>query len=278
MVQNSTTDYLRLAYLQALSIKATQQKHRLYAVVVDAATRAKITDEHLRVFDYVLDIPWEDEAAEDTWKLANEWKVWWATPFKETVKLDADVLFTSNIDHWWPIMQTRDVCLCTTIRDHRGDVVEMSPYRQQFRDNSLLEAYSAFSYFRYTRISADFFVWCYRIFHNWPMFRDRVLTRCQEEQPTTDTVYALAARMIGEENCYLPGVDVPSFAHMKGGIVGLGIEDSWNRYMYCQIDPAAQVSVGTYRQNYPLHYHVKDFATEELIERYRRIVEGSGRV
>lgn len=276
VVQDSTTDYLRLAYLQALSIKATQREHTQYAVVVDGATRSRITDEHRRVFDYVIDIPWGDDAAGDSWKLANEWKVWWVTPFKETVKLDADLLFTTNIDHWWPIMQIKDVCLCTTIRDHEGSVIENSPYRRMFRENGLLEVYSAFSYFRYTQTSADFFSWCSRIFHNWPTFRDRVLIGCHENRPTTDTVYALAARMIGEENCYLPGIDVPSFAHMKGGIVGLGIDDDWTKYMHCQINDRAEVSVGTYRQRYPLHYHIKDFATEEMIGLFGRIVKGSG--
>lgn len=275
---NSTTDYLRLAYLQALSIKATQQTYRDYAIVVDAATRSQITGEHLQVFDHVIDIPDKDLAADQEWKLANEWKVWWATPFKETVKLDADIIFTGSVDHWWPIMQTRDVCLCTTVVDWEGNRVSQSPYREMQRRNNLPEVYSAFSYFRYTQTSADFYSWCARIYTYWPLFRDRILFECNEESPTTDTVYALASQMVGEEHCTLPSVAVPAFAHMKGGIQGWDLDTDWTKILHYQINDRAESSIGTVRQRYPIHYHIKDFATEELIGRFRRIAEGLGRI
>ena len=35
------------------------------------------------------------------WKLSNEWQVFNLTPFKHTIKLEADMLFTTNTDWWW---------------------------------------------------------------------------------------------------------------------------------------------------------------------------------
>ena len=49
-------DYLELAYLQALNIKATQKNNR-YAVIVDATTKEKVNDKHCNTFDYIIDIP-----------------------------------------------------------------------------------------------------------------------------------------------------------------------------------------------------------------------------
>ena len=46
-------DYLELAYLQALNIKATQ-KINSYAVLVDSETYKQVTDRHRSVFDYVI--------------------------------------------------------------------------------------------------------------------------------------------------------------------------------------------------------------------------------
>lgn len=273
IAQNGSTDYLELAYLQALSIKATQKRHRSYAVLVDTATRAQIEERHLRVFDYVIDIPWGDDAESEDWKLSNEWKVWWSTPFKETVKLDADLIFTTDVDHWWPIMQIKDVCLCTTVRDRENAIVVDSPYRRMYGKNNLINAYSAFSYFRYSQTSAEFFSWCAYIFKNWSLFRDRILVECYEERPTTDTVYAIAATLTGKERCYLPGTDVPSFVHMKGGIQGWDINEDWTERLNSQITDRAEFSIGTVRMGYPVHYHIKDFANEETIEHYRRILE-----
>ena len=81
---NSTTDYLELAYRQATNIKQTQTLNQ-YAVIVDVATAELITDRHRKVFDHIIVLP-QDHAAADEWKLANEWQVFNLTPFKETIK------------------------------------------------------------------------------------------------------------------------------------------------------------------------------------------------
>ena len=46
-------DYLELAYLQCLNIKATQQENK-YAVIVDAATLEKVNDIYRNTFDYII--------------------------------------------------------------------------------------------------------------------------------------------------------------------------------------------------------------------------------
>jgi len=83
---------------------------------------------------------------------------------------------------------------------------------------------------------------------------------------------ALAAMAVGEENCYNPASDIPSFVHMKGPIQGWGHVD-WQKHLYAQVDDNANLTVGFNRQMYPFHYVDKTFATEELIEQYKRILE-----
>ena len=79
------TDYLELAYVQALNIKATQKDNR-YAVIVDAVTREKVNERHHRVFDYIIDLPVDHNEPTSTRKFANEWQVFRLTPFKETLQ------------------------------------------------------------------------------------------------------------------------------------------------------------------------------------------------
>lgn len=269
--QNSpTVDYLSIAYLQALSIKATQNINK-YAIAVDKETEKLITDEHEKVFDSIH-VMSTDDAEGDDWKLANEWKAWSLTPFKETVKLDSDILFTRNIDHWWKIMQQKDICCAQNVRDIEGNISDSDYYRKLHKTNNLPNLYSGFTYFRYTALSRDFFNYVGHVFHNWPLFRDTLLKNCRHDKPNTDEAYAIAAMLIGEENCYNPAADIPSFVHMKGPIQGWPDRD-WTKHVYAQVDDNANLTVGFNRQMYPFHYVNKDFATGDLIERYRRILE-----
>ena len=102
-VQNSgSVDYLTMAYVQALSIKTTQTINN-YSIVVDSATQQLITDQQRQVFDHIIPMPGTDESINDKWKLKNEWKALLASPYNETIKVEADMLFTSSVDHWWDI-------------------------------------------------------------------------------------------------------------------------------------------------------------------------------
>lgn len=266
-VQNSEHDYLEMAYLQALSIKRTQTISS-YAIAVDAATRDKITSRHLEVFDYIVDIPWGDAAVEHDWKLANEWKAWWITPFKETVKLDCDIMFTRDISHWWDIMCLKEVFIATRAYDFRGDVATTRAYRKLFDDNNLIDAYSGFTYFRYGRTSADFFQNVKLVFENWPVYRDQVLRNCRHDSARTDEAYAIAAKLTGEELCYIPNTHV-GFVHMKGAVNGMDVNDQWTDKLYRQVQ-GNQLTVGFHRQLYPFHYVNKTVANE-ILERYDRV-------
>ena len=264
---NSTTDYLSLAYGQALSIKCTQKDVTAFAVAVDAPTKACITDAHRAVFDCIVDIP-EDNAASDEWKLKNEWQAWWLTPFKETIKLESDILFTSSIDHWWPGMQQREVCLTANVRDYEGNISASRAYRKVFDDNLLPDVYNGIMYFRYGQESMNFFVYARYIFQNWGNVRTTLLKNCHDPEPTTDVVFALAALMLGEERCTNYALSYPTFTHMKGAINGWGVNTDWTDKLYSQIDSHLNLTVGFTRQQYPFHYQQKKFLTNEVIKKY----------
>lgn len=266
-------NYLELAYAQALSIKCTQQINR-YAVAVDSKTKELITDRHRAVFDYIIDVI--DDGDEN--KFAREWQAWWLTPFKETIKLESDILFTRNIDHWWQGLRQQEICLTTTIRDLEGSVSDCRRYRKLNDDNLLPDVYNGFMYFRFGQISMQFFSVARQIFKNWEYFKTHALKKCHEEVPTTDTVFALAASIVGPDLCTMPGRDYPCFVHMKGAVNRLKVNDDWTKYYYAQLDESANLMIGFNRQNYPVHYYQKKFITPEIIEKYeqrlRRIKSG----
>ena len=269
-----TVDYLELAYVQALSIKCTQKTINKYAVAVDARTKERIDDRHRSVFDYIIDIPTDYNDPGSNWKLANEWQAWWLTPFKETIKLESDILFTRDHSHWIDLLRTKEVVLTNRVHDYEGNVSTNRTYRQVFDDNNLPDVYNGFMYFRFGQESMKFFNTARLVYQNWPIFRDELLKNCREDTPSTDLVYAITAQLVGPETCTIPQNSYPTFTHMKGAINRLGVGTDWTKHYYAQLDDDANLTVGFNRQLYPFHYYQKHFITDDIKQRYERIFDG----
>jgi len=269
---SSTVDYLRLAYLQALNIKYTQ-KNNLCAVIVDAATHELITDQHRQVFDFVIELE-QDHAQDQDWKLSNEWQAFWLTPFKETIKLESDLLFTRSIDHWWCALQQKDLVLSHGCKNYLQELSPARKYRRMFDETGLPDVYNGLMYFRFSKTASDFFRVAKNIFSDWPAVRDQCLTNCRDEHPTTDVVYALAAEVTGRENCTIPSMDFVNFVHMKPGIQNWSDSHSWQDYVMLEFD-SGMIRVNNINQYHPFHYQDKSFVTQEMIEYYEQRVAGS---
>ena len=258
-------NYLELAYLQALNVKATQKNNR-YAVIVDAATKELINDAHRNTFDYIIDLPHDYNDPTNTRKFANEWQVFRLTPFKETIKLESDLLFTRSIDHWWRAFRLRNICLSTGAKTYKGINSTVRKYRELFDENNLPDVYNGLMYFRFSREAAQFFEVAEHIQTNWELVKAG-LKKCTEEKPSTDVLYALAALMVGEETCTMPSMDFINFVHMKSGIQGWSDLHSWLETVVDERDGDI-IRINNLNQYDPVHYYDKNYATEELIKYY----------
>jgi hypothetical protein len=255
-------DYLHLAYLQALNIKATQ-RHSKFAVAVDTATRAQVNEDHLSVFDYIIDITHDFNSADSTWRLANEWQVFWLTPFKETIKLESDLLFTCSIDHWWDAFRLRNVFLSTGCRNYRQELSTVRTYRRVFDDNHLPDVYNGLMYFRFSQEAQQFFTTARQVFENWPIIRDQ-LRGCDEQTPSTDLLYAVTAHIVGREQCTAPSLDFINFVHMKPAINGYDEDQVFSDVFNTEQD-GNMIRINNINQYHPLHYHDKTWIQQITI-------------
>jgi hypothetical protein len=262
-----TVDYLQLAYLQALNIKATQSNN-LVAVVVDQTTKELVNDSHRDVFDYIIDLPVDHNEPSSNWKLANEYQAFWLTPFKETIKLESDLLFTRSIDHWWTAFRLKNICLSTGCRDYRGRLSMSRKYRQVFDDNRLPDVYNGLMYFRFSQEAHKFFTVAQEVQNNWTDIQNN-LKNCHEEIPSTDLLYAIAALLLGPEICTAPSLNFINFVHMKPAINGFSETLSFQDAFVTEFD-SGMIRINNINQYHPLHYYDKTFATNELIEYYER--------
>jgi hypothetical protein len=258
-------DYLKLAYVQAMSIKLVMPTAK-YAVIVDQETNSKIEEKHKKVFDYIIPLP-EDLAKEETWKLSNEWQVFDLTPFKETIKLESDIVFTRSIEHWWTMFRLRNVVLSLGCRDFKGQSSTVRRYRKLFNDNYLPDTYSGLMYFRYSNEAYNFFAVAKSVYKNWNYIKEKVLVNCHDEFPTTDVVYSLTALNIGIESCTLPEVDFVNFTHMKNAMNGWPEATPWSELVVSELD-LPMIRINNVNQYHPLHYQDKNWVTDDVVERF----------
>jgi hypothetical protein len=260
-----SVDYLQLAYLQALNIKATQTNN-LCAVIVDSQTKELIDDRHTNLFDYIIDLPCDYNDSANANKFANEWQAFWLTPFKETIKLESDLLFTGSIDHWWTAFRLKNICLSTGCKNYLGINSTIRKYREMFDENNLPDVYNGLMYFRFSQEAKNFFDAARYIQQEWQYVKTG-LKKCLEEQPSTDVLYALAAIMVGPESCTMPSMDFLNFVHMKPAINGFHESQTFQDVFVTEASDG-MIRINNINQLHPLHYYDKTFATEELIKYY----------
>lgn len=248
---NGVTDYLKCAKVLAANIR-----HKMPGERIALLTDDKISDP---LFDEVVIFPEGDGCKDDDWKLSNDWQVYNASPWKHTIKIEADIYLPRSIEHWWSILQDRDMVISTTIRNYTNAISGSKFYRQIFKDNHLPDVYNALTYFRKSTLADTFYCAVKDIFKNWNNYKSQLICD-NRERATTDVVYGIAAAIVGVENCTLPTFTDMSMVHMKKEIIGTHTVD-WRKQLIYEVD-YDHFRIATIPQLYPVHYYIKDFADE----------------
>jgi hypothetical protein len=248
---NAQTDYVFCATQLCKNIK---QK-------MPGASVTLLTDKKVKLpyFDYVRTFPHGDQCLDHEWKLANDWQVYDASPYEYTIKLEADLYLPRSIDHWWNTLCKRDLVLMTTIRNYTNEISNERFYRKFIYTNGLPDTYNAITYFRKSLRAEKFFLIVRDVFNNWPEYL-KILKPVDTFVPSTDFVYAVAAHIMGRDDCILPDFTDFSMIHMKPMVNQLITRDWCDQLLY-EITPET-LRINTIPQMYPVHYQVKRFAHE----------------
>jgi len=266
LAQNTKKDdYIRLAYALALSIKNTQSTVNRVAI----ATTDNIPEKYQEVFDHIMDVPWTDQAVYSKWKIENKWKYYYMTPFDETVILDADMLFPNDISHWWDILAQKEIWITDKPQTFKGELITSKKYRESFESNNLPNVYTAFMYFKKTKLTAELFKMVELIFENWERFFYEYMDETRPKNLSGDVAYALAIRLLGiEDECFGNSNLMPSFVHMKSFLQNIDekfLTEDWTQHFPTYFSDDGTFKIGNYEQHLPFHYHVKSWLTDEMI-------------
>ena len=208
---NDSTDYVELSIKLAKSIKRHNRENKI-CVVTDE--KSKFQSEHVDVIKVLT----QDDSAEHNIKWANEYKAFALSPFTHTIKLEADMLWTTNTDWWWNYLWQHDLVFSVDCRDYRDNVVKDTTYRQLFVKNKLPNIYNGLMYFRKSAKAQEFYETAEHIVKNWKEVKSKMLIACHDQYPSTDVVFALAYRIMDPTMQHLIDYEWFKFIHHKPAI------------------------------------------------------------
>jgi hypothetical protein len=269
-------DYVKCAYALALSLKQSQKNISNLSIAVTPGVI--VPEQYAWAFDQIIEIPWGDQAENSTWKLENEWKVPYITPYDETIKLDADMLFFTDITDWWNFLEksTSDIICANSVLNWRGEKITSDFCRKTFTANKLPNIYSGFTYLKKTEPVFEIYELMKLITWNWEKFWEEFLEA--NTRPTvfsTDVALALALKILDLDKHHYKERAYPTFTHMKTELQGIGehATGDWTACFKSFFSLESGLKIGNHRQKFPLHYVVKHFITQDIIEKYESQVK-----
>jgi len=260
---NSKTDYVRQAYALALSLHLYNKDQKISLITNDIVPK-----EWQSVFDQIIPIPWTDSAEDSEWKIENRWKVYHASPYDETIVLEADMLITSDITHWWDELGKQDLFFVSNVRTYRDEVITNRFYRKTFDANELPNLYSALHYFKKGDTAKEFYNLLEIIVNNWALFYSKYAPNEYQKWCSIDLSSAIASKILGNERDITNPNSFITFTHMKPLIQGwYNKPEKWTSVLGKYFTDEHNLFLGNYLQTRVLHYVEDSFLTDELIEK-----------
>jgi len=267
LAQNTIgSDYVRQACVLAMSLRKTNPTEKISIITND-----RVPKEYQEFFDKIILIPFQDDAEDALWKIENRWKIYHATPYDETMVLDADMLILSDISHIFDIMSNYELFFASDVYTYRGEKVTSDFYRKTFVANNLPNLYSGMHYFKKCDKAHEFYTWLEVVNNNWQNFYQLYLPNETPSRNSVDVNAALVAKILDVSHEITNGsMDFVTFTHMKSKIQNWQTSNtSWIDSAALYINENIEIKIGNYLQQGIFHYTEEDFLTEKLEDLYR---------
>jgi hypothetical protein len=264
IAQNTATDYIRQAYVLALSIKATQPNINNISLVTDDV----VPDQYLSVFDKIIPIPFGDSASASEWKVENRWKLYHASPYDETIVLDVDMLVLDNIEQAWNWVKDRDLFFTSHVTDYKQRTVTDTTYRKMFVENDLPNLYCGMFYFKKSDSTLEFFKVVEFITNNWQRIYYDIAPKNSQKFFSMDVTVAIAAKILGIDDTIVSVNSPFTFTHMKPALQGWDpIPESYLSQSLINFTDTRELYLNNFKQHGVFHYVEDEFLTDEIIKK-----------
>jgi hypothetical protein len=267
VASHAETDYLKLAYALALSIKNTQKPgYDKVALVIDNPALIKNLKSPW-VFDHV--IHWDKETHWDGRSYMDQ-----LSPFDNTVCLDADMLFLRDHSHWIDyFVENSELYVPAKAFTYRGEVITNDYYRKTFTRNNLPNLYSMFTFFKKdSALAKEFFDLGRYIIKNPIEFSNLYLNKQKPKVVGTDEAFALSAKILDIDSEISYDLEFPNIVHMKPMIQNWPwTADRVTEHAGFYFSTSGNLKIGNYQQHSIVHYVEKDLINDEIVSMLEEI-------
>jgi hypothetical protein len=255
-INSSATDYVKLAYSCALSIKLTQPPgYNNVSIVVSDPDQVP---DRFKIFDHV--IAYQGSRGMDVRSRGYDF-----SPYEETILLDSDLLFLNPVDHYWTSAESMELLIATRADSYRQQQIHYGPYRKIFEANKLNDVYSAWTYFKKTPAVKEFFDIVKLLTDNSEFTNKQFLKDNGLKNIPTDEAFALAIEL-ADIDAVRPEWGFPRITHMKGLVQQWSKPtNDWHDRVRMSVDEAGQIKIGVWQQTDILHYVTKDLISDNII-------------
>lgn len=253
---NYKINYVEQAVVLALSLKLTNPD-----IPISIVTNNKIPQKDKKLFDKIIEIPWDDLAETSDWKIENRWKVYHATPYDETIIMDTDMIILENINQWWDNFKNYDLLFTTNVLTYRNEIVTNDYYRKTFTANNLPNVYTGIYYFKKSLLAQTFFEQLEIILKNWEEYYNIFLKEEKPKFASLDVCAAIAIEVLDFKHVVTnPKRISPTFVHMKSRVQNWQLaSNNWQRTVSAYLDNKCNLKIANNLQNGIFHYTEKDF-------------------
>ena len=259
--EKKDTNYARMAYALALSIKNTQKEgyDKVALVINDKKRLEGFTSTW--VFDEIIE--WDGAEHWDGRSYMDE-----LTPWDSTICLDADMLFLRDYSHWAEyFINNSELYIANKAYTYRGDLVTNDYYRKCFTANDLPNLYSFYTFFvKDSPLAKDFFKVQREIIKNPELYANNFLHKYKPKIIGTDEAFALAAKLLDITDEIAYPMEFPRTVHMKGMIQNwpYAADDCYDHIGF-YFNKKGKLKLGNFEQNDIVHYVNKEKVTLETV-------------
>ena len=261
--QNDSVDYFKQAIALAMSIRLHNKQAK-----ISLMTNVSIPNEQKKYFNSIIDIPGEDYAEFSTWKIENRCKIYNASPYDETMVLDADMLVLENLDHWWKFLNNFELFFTSQVKTYRNEIVTSDFYRKAFTKNNLPNLYCGMHYFKKTKSNFNFFNLVEHIIKNYDVYYKRFIPLHTQNWCSMDVSVSLASNLVNNMNKITSKVVFLTFTHMKSYAQNWNHKtNKWMSYVNPYFDEKCNLKIGNYKQNGIFHYVDPEFLSDDILNK-----------
>jgi hypothetical protein len=263
LAQNGTHDYVKMAYVLAMSLKLSQGIDTKLSIIVNEGE--VIPANYKDMFDQII----YTSVPDDEWKVQNKWRYYELTPYDETIVLDADMIFLNDHNWWWDFCKLNDILFTTSVYNYKGEEVTSDYYRKVFTENNMPSIYTGLFYFKKSKVIEDYFKLVRIIFENWKEYYNQILKN-PPNYVSGDVVYAMATKIMFQMK-FEHLSPFFHFVHMRNQLQNAGLSGDWTKTLRVDLSNyknLISLKINNIRQEWPLHYIKKSFLTDEVVMFY----------